>query len=306
MYAHIAACLLKLGVEKIPRTQDGQLQVVRHKCPNKNCCEPSHLELGTHKQNSEDMIRDGTQRRGEAMHNCKITEEIAAAIKMSWRPKRHRDYLTVKERGNKFCVPYTSVVKIDQGKSWSYLPGPPGKTYKTSLIKKINRNSLTQEDYDLLRVRILKKCRTETKDGHDTPCQIWTGHLLGGYGKIVYKHTSFRPHVLMCEATAKQRTPDKHVVRHLCGRKTCCEPRHLKFGTDSQNRADAFHHGDVTAKLTMSDVIDIRSLGGHTAAERRTIGLKYGVHERTIKCILDGKSWAFIDNRPTENDISPS
>lgn len=37
---------------------DGHL--IRHKCRNRHCVNPEHLETGTYKDNLNDMIRDGT------------------------------------------------------------------------------------------------------------------------------------------------------------------------------------------------------------------------------------------------------
>jgi hypothetical protein len=33
--------------------------VVMHSCDNKKCCNPAHLSVGTHKDNSQDMIQKG-------------------------------------------------------------------------------------------------------------------------------------------------------------------------------------------------------------------------------------------------------
>lgn len=33
--------------------------IVRHKCDNPPCINPEHLEVGTHRENSEDMVRRG-------------------------------------------------------------------------------------------------------------------------------------------------------------------------------------------------------------------------------------------------------
>lgn len=55
--AHRMAWILKNG--NIP---SGKL--VCHKCDNKLCVRPSHLFLGTQKQNTQDMIRKNRQRGG--------------------------------------------------------------------------------------------------------------------------------------------------------------------------------------------------------------------------------------------------
>jgi len=53
---------------------------VRHLCKGK-CVNPDHLELGTHKQNQADMIRDGTSTRGEKHGNSKLTAEQVLEIR---------------------------------------------------------------------------------------------------------------------------------------------------------------------------------------------------------------------------------
>lgn len=51
-YAHRAAYEMAFG--KIPEGL-----VVRHKCDVRNCINPDHLEVGTHKQNTADAIERG-------------------------------------------------------------------------------------------------------------------------------------------------------------------------------------------------------------------------------------------------------
>jgi hypothetical protein len=55
--------------------------VVRHKCDNRGCINPEHLELGTSKDNSQDMVKHGRSLKGEKHPNSKITEEDVKAIR---------------------------------------------------------------------------------------------------------------------------------------------------------------------------------------------------------------------------------
>ena len=68
--AHIISMFVHLKIDKLPEGQ-----IVRHICKNKNCIAIEHLELGTHKENSLDRIRDGTMRRGEEHPNASIDEK---------------------------------------------------------------------------------------------------------------------------------------------------------------------------------------------------------------------------------------
>lgn len=61
--AHRVAWILTHG-----EIADGM--VVRHKCDNPLCVRPEHLEVGTHKDNSQDMAR-----RGRHVGNRKLNEQ---------------------------------------------------------------------------------------------------------------------------------------------------------------------------------------------------------------------------------------
>jgi hypothetical protein len=48
-------------------------KIIRHKCDNRLCSNPNHLEIGTHKQNMEDMRNSGSL-KGEKNPCSKLTE----------------------------------------------------------------------------------------------------------------------------------------------------------------------------------------------------------------------------------------
>ena len=49
-------------------------QVVRHSCHNRKCCNPSHLSVGTRKDNAQDAVKAGRQSKGETHGSARLTD----------------------------------------------------------------------------------------------------------------------------------------------------------------------------------------------------------------------------------------
>lgn len=84
--------------------------VVRHKCDNPRCCNPMHLESGTHADNVADRVTRKRSATGERNGRAKLTPDQVRAI-----------YLDTRKHGaiaDHFGVNRTTVVHIKAGKIW--------------------------------------------------------------------------------------------------------------------------------------------------------------------------------------------
>lgn len=93
--------------------------LIRHKCRSRSCCNPDHLETGTHQQNSDDMKRDGTSsanktpRKGQAHPMAKLTEKDVLDIRASEEGTM--------SLARKYGVIYTRIWSIRTRKSWKHI-----------------------------------------------------------------------------------------------------------------------------------------------------------------------------------------
>jgi hypothetical protein len=86
--------------------------VVRHKCDNRACINPEHLELGTVVDNNRDRHERGRSIRSEDARTAKLTREQVQEIRES--------NLTHKELHIKYGVSLGHVYKIKNGKIWKF------------------------------------------------------------------------------------------------------------------------------------------------------------------------------------------
>jgi len=96
--------------------------IVRHTCHNKICANPDHLELGTSKQNSRDMVKARRQAFGTKNGNAKLTEEDVRVIKRMIH--RKKSYSLIAEL---FDVHADAISNIAREITWKHvnLEGEP-------------------------------------------------------------------------------------------------------------------------------------------------------------------------------------
>lgn len=91
--------------------------VVRHKCDNPRCINPIHLELGTHKDNTHDMLLRGRHTNsiptGELHGGCKLTDTQVQTIRQRYK-KGSRTCGSTK-LATEFGVTHTQILYIVKG-----------------------------------------------------------------------------------------------------------------------------------------------------------------------------------------------
>ena len=95
--------------------------IVRHHCDTPACVRPDHLEVGTHKQNTADMVSRGRARHGSANGSkhpfAKMTEAQVAACRTLMACGVKASALA-----RLFGVSQTKMSHIKLGKSWRHVP----------------------------------------------------------------------------------------------------------------------------------------------------------------------------------------
>lgn len=93
---------------------------VLHKCDNRGCVRPDHLQLGTHKDNMADMGRKKRGTCGEKNYNAKLTADQVRAIRNSYCGGKGRRS-NAKEIAALFGVEVGAVHSVVAGRTWTHI-----------------------------------------------------------------------------------------------------------------------------------------------------------------------------------------
>lgn len=106
-----------------PRTGVTHNRKVLHRCPggpNRLCCNPTHLAVGTDQDNADDRQSDGNQARGERMGSAKLTD--ADVLEMR---RLHAGGVGVRELARRFGVAHGTVGPAVRGVTWRHVGVDP-------------------------------------------------------------------------------------------------------------------------------------------------------------------------------------
>ena len=68
--------------------------LVRHTCDNPPCCNPDHLRLGTHQDNSDDKVARRRQASGKQLPYTRLTDEQVREIRSAYRVIKRKSNAT--------------------------------------------------------------------------------------------------------------------------------------------------------------------------------------------------------------------
>ena len=54
--------------------------ILCHQCDNRLCVNPSHMFIGTHQDNSSDMVKKNRQAKGSKINNSKLDEQLVRQV----------------------------------------------------------------------------------------------------------------------------------------------------------------------------------------------------------------------------------
>lgn len=93
--------------------------VVRHKCDNRKCLNPEHLELGTSVDNTRDRHERNRDARGSRNGNAKLTEAQVTEIRYLYKVRKSN--FDPKALANKYQVSKSLIGQIVQNKIWMHV-----------------------------------------------------------------------------------------------------------------------------------------------------------------------------------------
>lgn len=100
--------------------------MLRHKCDNRPCCNPEHLETGTARDNAQDctsrnrhwaQTKPEVAARGEVSGNSKLSAEQVRVIRA-----RRRSGALLRELSIEFNVSQATVSMVCNRKAWAHVP----------------------------------------------------------------------------------------------------------------------------------------------------------------------------------------
>jgi hypothetical protein len=131
----------------------------------------------------------------------------------------------------------------------------------------------------------------------DNGCKEWSAcRFAQGYGVVRVAGKNMKAHRLSLEHSLGRPLRDGMFALHSCNNPPCCNPEHLREGTNQENVDDKLRAGrqprgetNGNAKLTLNQVNEIRT--NPNRLSQYQLADTYGVRRPCIAKIQRGKTW---------------
>lgn len=130
----------------------------------------------------------------------------------------------------------------------------------------------------------------------------WDGYGCVGIRRPSGRSTTMRAHVLSLILSSGE-DANGRLALHSCDNPPCCNPRHLRWGTQKDNVADMDARGRARrpilrgeqsprAKLTQQLAGEIRCRYGAGGVSQQALADEYGVSQFAVSQVILGRRWA--------------
>jgi len=135
-------------------------------------------------------------------------------------------------------------------------------------------------------------------DVEQDACLIWPFPKEdNGYARVQLTGERVGAHAFICRHAHGPAPSPEHEVAHSCGRRVCCNKRHVRWATSQENNQEKIRHGTIArgrrnprARLTEDEVRAIRVAPGYL----REIADKYGISISGVYHVRAGHTWAWL------------
>ncbi len=295
-------------------------KVIRHLCNNGhlNCHEPTHLYIGTQTQNRNDHIYTNhkfTDPDTNEVIDYSLAEIIYNSGQTDFNDSNYKNQI---ERADGFKVSLQTIKKIDNGNIFP-------KTNKKSNDKRKSKNKKSKENKAKAQKKFDKDPTRFLEEGRKRITKLKEDGKIKETNYLEEKIKKLRDKSMNLEADQLQKIKDKsfycheynkhsyYVISifclpiplnrlslmcydnkvnndqtlHKCGNNKCCNPLHLKSGTQSENEHDKIIHGTSKRKFTLNEEKEIYKLlkTKKPKMKIKTIAKKYNCSVDTIRRI---------------------
>ena len=257
---------------------------VRHKCDNRCCLNPEHLEIGTVEQNIADKVSRGraTSKGVKGVRN-KSSKLSDADIKFIRDNENSRGEKYAKELGKRFDVKFQHIYRIwnnERRKEETSNISDKEDFFKRDIHKKIIINNELGECWETERDRQIISFNNKKRLSHRVAYELENGEITDGL-----------------------------MVRHKCDNSKCINPKHLELGNHSDNMNDRNERGK-TAKgsshggASITEEIAKNIYKNKDKKSSIETAKEFNITKNIVYNIWSKKTWKHIhENEVIENEI---